>query len=297
MTGAGVEMYHHHTEPTLLRVGADNLCAISLGHEAEDFADTLRLAVALTSPVAMLRAIRLRTIVIYLTDSEFDPSELLIHPFSQTIREAGKLGGNTGHNQIRRAAMCMRKKARKTAPVSLALRAPGRLIYTLTLELTAHHHSIIGGTRSTDITEQWRKTVSTACMKIKAAPAPAPTERRPADTSPAPATSRPKPTATSSDPSNQDHTPTTAPAAIVMPGAHADDGEELELNYEDNDSAMEVDTAQRAAAETPSAELASLTAKSHQLRNPQRLFIQLERYPSQPIPAGKGKAATTAKHK
>eukprot|EP00873_Tetraselmis_striata_P006481 jgi/Tetstr1/426745/TSEL_001682.t1 len=207
MTGAGVEMYHHHTEPTLLRVGADNLCAISLGHEAEDFADTLRLAVALTSPVAMLRAIRLRTIVIYLTDSEFDPSELLIHPFSQTIREAGKLGGNTGHNLIRRAAMCMRKKARKTAPVSLALRATGRLIYTLTLELTAHHHSIIGGTRSTDITEQWRKTVSTACMKIKAAPAPAPTERRPADTSPAPATSRPKPTATSSDPSNQDHTP------------------------------------------------------------------------------------------
>eukprot|EP00873_Tetraselmis_striata_P021551 jgi/Tetstr1/441815/TSEL_030032.t1 len=82
MTTAGVETYHHHTEPTLLSVGGDNLCAISLGHEDEEFADTMRLTVALTSPVALLRAIRLRTIVIYLTDSEFDPSELLIHPFS-----------------------------------------------------------------------------------------------------------------------------------------------------------------------------------------------------------------------
>eukprot|EP00873_Tetraselmis_striata_P036102 jgi/Tetstr1/456366/TSEL_043101.t1 len=169
-----------------MRVGDDNLCAISLGKEDEEFADTLRQAVALTSPVALLRAIRLRTIVIYLRESEFDPSELLIHPFSQTIREAGELGGNTGHNQIRRAAIGMRKKARKTAPTSLALRATGRPIYTLTLQLTAHHHSIIGGTRSTDKTEQWRKTVSTACGKIKAAPAPAPAERRPADTSPAP---------------------------------------------------------------------------------------------------------------
>eukprot|EP00873_Tetraselmis_striata_P008287 jgi/Tetstr1/428551/TSEL_018545.t1 len=96
----GVEMYHHHTEPTLMRVGGDNICAISLGQEDEEFADTLRLAVVLTSTVALLRAIRLRTIVIYLTESEFDPSELLIHPFSQAIREAGELGGNTGHNQI-----------------------------------------------------------------------------------------------------------------------------------------------------------------------------------------------------
>eukprot|EP00873_Tetraselmis_striata_P012060 jgi/Tetstr1/432324/TSEL_021722.t1 len=108
-------------------------------------ADTLRLAVALTSPVALLRAIRLRTIVIYLTESEFDPSELLFHPFSQTIREAGELEGNTGHNQIRRAALGLRKKARKTAPASLALRATGRPVYTLTLQLTAHHHSIIIG--------------------------------------------------------------------------------------------------------------------------------------------------------
>eukprot|EP00873_Tetraselmis_striata_P002592 jgi/Tetstr1/422856/TSEL_013647.t1 len=100
VTVAGVEMYLHHTEPTLMRVGDDNLCAISLGKEDEEFADTLRLAVALTSPVALLRAIRLRNIVIYLTESEFDPSELLIHPFSHTIREAGELGGNTGHNQI-----------------------------------------------------------------------------------------------------------------------------------------------------------------------------------------------------
>eukprot|EP00873_Tetraselmis_striata_P019528 jgi/Tetstr1/439792/TSEL_028205.t1 len=96
-----------------------------------------------------------------------------------------------------------------------------------------------------------------------------------------------------------------------MHGAQADDEEELELNYEDNDRAMEVDTAQRAAAETPellaqssppsqpaiAAELASLTAESLQLRNPQRLSIQPERHPGQPTPAGKGKAATSAKHK
>eukprot|EP00873_Tetraselmis_striata_P029493 jgi/Tetstr1/449757/TSEL_036823.t1 len=56
MTADGVEMQPHHTEPTLMRVGDDNLCAISLGKEDEEFADTLRLAVALTSPVALLRA-------------------------------------------------------------------------------------------------------------------------------------------------------------------------------------------------------------------------------------------------
>eukprot|EP00873_Tetraselmis_striata_P022281 jgi/Tetstr1/442545/TSEL_030643.t1 len=270
-----------------------------------------------------------------LTESEFDPSELLIHPFNQTIREAGELGGNTGYNQIRRAAIGLRKKARKTAPASLAPRATGRPIYTLTMQMTAHHHSIIGGTRSTDITEQWRKTVSTTCGKIKAAPAPAPAERRPADTSPAP-----PPAA-------------TAPAATATTGAHADEEEELELNYEENDSAMEVDTTQGEAAETPGpadisldspqrstvnrtfregtpngtterladlhhlitaatellaescpaskptivANLASLTAESHQLRNPQRLSIQRERHPSQPNPASKGKSATTAKPK
>eukprot|EP00873_Tetraselmis_striata_P011078 jgi/Tetstr1/431342/TSEL_021033.t1 len=90
------------------------------------------------SLVALLRAIRLRTIVIYLTESEFDPSELLIHPFSQTIREAGELGGNTGHNQIRCATIGLRKKARKIAPASLALRATGRPIYTLNMQQTAH---------------------------------------------------------------------------------------------------------------------------------------------------------------
>eukprot|EP00873_Tetraselmis_striata_P037806 jgi/Tetstr1/458070/TSEL_044577.t1 len=260
MTVAGVEMYHHHTEPTLLRVRDDNLCAISLlDQEDEEFADTLRLAVALTSPVALLRALRLCTIVIYLTESEFGPSELLIHPFSQTTREAGELGGNTGHNHIRRAAIGLLEKARKTAPASLALRATGRPIYTLTLQLTAHHHSIIGGIRSTDRAEQWRKTVSTA--------------------------------------------------------AHADDEEELKLNYEENDRAMEVDTTEGEATETPApatemlarsspasqpaiaANLASLTSESHQLRNPHRLSIQLKRHPSQPIPAGKCKAATTAKLK
>eukprot|EP00873_Tetraselmis_striata_P008274 jgi/Tetstr1/428538/TSEL_018532.t1 len=182
MTAAGVEMNHHHTEPTLLRVGDDNLSAISLGKEDEEFADTMRLAVALTSPVALLRAIPLRTIVIYLTESEFDPSELLIHPFSQTIREAGELGGNTGHNQIRRAAIGMRNKARKTAPASLALRAAGRPVYTLTLQPTARHHIIIVGTRGTDRTEQWRKTLSTTCGKIKAEHQPRgalPTHRQP----------------------------------------------------------------------------------------------------------------------
>eukprot|EP00873_Tetraselmis_striata_P014280 jgi/Tetstr1/434544/TSEL_023635.t1 len=60
------------------------MCAISLGKEDEEFADTLRLAMALTSSVALLRAIRLRTIVIYLIASEFDPSELLIHPFRRS---------------------------------------------------------------------------------------------------------------------------------------------------------------------------------------------------------------------
>eukprot|EP00873_Tetraselmis_striata_P006274 jgi/Tetstr1/426538/TSEL_016836.t1 len=40
MTTAGVEMYHQHTEPTLLRAGDDNLGAISLVKEDEEFADT-----------------------------------------------------------------------------------------------------------------------------------------------------------------------------------------------------------------------------------------------------------------
>eukprot|EP00873_Tetraselmis_striata_P038305 jgi/Tetstr1/458569/TSEL_044972.t1 len=123
MMVAGVEVQQYHTEPKLLRVGDDNLCAISLGKEDEEFADTLRLAVALTSLVALLRALRLRTIVIYLTESELDPSELLIHPFSQ-VREAGELGGNTGHNQPRCTAMGLRKKARKTPPASLAPSGP-----------------------------------------------------------------------------------------------------------------------------------------------------------------------------
>eukprot|EP00873_Tetraselmis_striata_P042811 jgi/Tetstr1/463075/TSEL_008010.t1 len=59
MMAASVEKQQYLTEPKLLRVGDDNLCAISLGKEDEEFADTLRLAVALTSPVALLRAVRL----------------------------------------------------------------------------------------------------------------------------------------------------------------------------------------------------------------------------------------------
>eukprot|EP00873_Tetraselmis_striata_P001160 jgi/Tetstr1/421424/TSEL_012373.t1 len=91
-----------------------------------------------------------------------------------------------------------------------------------------------------------------------------------------------------------------------MPGGQADDEEELELNNEENDSAMEVDTTQatellaqfsRASQPAIAAKLAGLTAESHQQRNPQRLSIQLERHPSQPTPAGNGKAATTSKHK
>eukprot|EP00873_Tetraselmis_striata_P018040 jgi/Tetstr1/438304/TSEL_026871.t1 len=138
-----------------------------------------------------------------------------------------------------------------------------------------------------------------------------------------------------------------------MPAAHADDEEELELNYEENDNAMEVDTTHGEAAETPctadtsldspqrttiprtfregtpngtterliehhqlttaatellaqsspsnkpaiAVNLASLTAESLQLRKPQRISIQLERHPSQPTPAGKGKAATTTQIK
>eukprot|EP00873_Tetraselmis_striata_P038836 jgi/Tetstr1/459100/TSEL_004550.t1 len=169
MMAAGVGMQQYHTDPTLLRVGDDNLCAISLVKEDEEFADSrLRLAVARTYHVALLRAVRLRTIVINLTQSEFDPSELFVHLFSQTVGEAGELGGNTGHNQLRRTAMGLRKNARKTPPASLALRAEQHPVYTLTLQLTAHHHSIIGGTRGTDRKQwQWRKTVSTACGKIK----------------------------------------------------------------------------------------------------------------------------------
>eukprot|EP00873_Tetraselmis_striata_P038916 jgi/Tetstr1/459180/TSEL_004624.t1 len=171
MMAAGVGLQQHHTEPTLLRVGDDNICSISLGKEEDELADTLRLAVTLTSPIALLLAVRLRTIVIYLTESEFDPSELLVHPFNQTVREAGELGGNTGHKKLRRTTMGMRKKARKTPPASLALRAEQRPVYTLTLQLTAHHHNInYGGTRGTGRTERWRKTVLIACGKIKAAP-------------------------------------------------------------------------------------------------------------------------------
>eukprot|EP00873_Tetraselmis_striata_P022833 jgi/Tetstr1/443097/TSEL_031153.t1 len=227
MVAAGVQMYLHHTKPTLLRVGDDNRCAISLGKEDEKFADTMRLA------------------------SEFDPPELLIQPFSQTIREAGELGDDDGHNQIRRAAIGLRKKARKTAPASLALRATRRPIYTLTLQLSAHHHSIIGGTRSTDKTDQWRKTVSKACGKINARREPAP-----------------------------------APTSLA------------ELLHHLTTAATEL-LARSSPASKPAiaANLASLTAESHQLSKPQRISIELERHPIQPTPAGKGKTATTTKIK
>eukprot|EP00873_Tetraselmis_striata_P010390 jgi/Tetstr1/430654/TSEL_020447.t1 len=284
MTTAGVEMRHHHTEPTLMRVGDDNLCAIFLGKEDEEFADTLRLAVALTSCVA-LRAIRLRTIVIYLTESKFDPLGLLIHPFNQTIREPGELGGNTGHNRIRRAATCL--------PSSVA---PAVVLW--------HRQNRTVAQDSVNSVREDRRRANSGTSR-----------EAPCRHIASPTTSMPEPTATSSDPSSPDHTPTTASAVTPMPGAQADDEEELELNYEENDIAMEVDTAQQlhhlttattellaqsspASQPAIAAELASLTAESHQLRNPQhRPSIQLERRPSQPIPTGKGKAATKAKHR
>eukprot|EP00873_Tetraselmis_striata_P006558 jgi/Tetstr1/426822/TSEL_017037.t1 len=179
MTAADVEVYHHHTEPTLLRVGDDNLCAISLGQEDEEFADTLRLAVALTSLVALLRAIRIRTIVIYLTESEFDPSELIIHPFSQTVRENKTVAQDNHNISVREDQDRADSGANREAP----------------------------------------------CRHMAS-----------------PTTSRPERTATSSDPSSPDCTPATASTATAMPRAQADDEEELELNYEDNDGAMEVDT-------------------------------------------------------
>eukprot|EP00873_Tetraselmis_striata_P034590 jgi/Tetstr1/454854/TSEL_004042.t1 len=212
MMAAGVEMQQHHTEPTLLRVGDDNLCAISLGKEDEEFADTLRMAVALTSHVALLRAVRLRTIVIYITESELDPSELLVHPFSQTVTEAGELGGNIGHNMLRRTAMGL---------------------------------------------------------------------------------------------------PPTTPA---MTGVQAEDEDELELNYEENDNTMGVDTAQRGAAEAPC--LADITLDSPQRSIVHRTFregtpegtterlVELQHLTTattkllaQSSPASKGKAAASAKHK
>eukprot|EP00873_Tetraselmis_striata_P022116 jgi/Tetstr1/442380/TSEL_030506.t1 len=205
----------------------------------EEFTDTLRLAVALTSPVALLPAIRLRTIVIYLTESEFDPSELLIHPFNETIREAGELGGNTSRTQIRRAAIGLRKKARKTAPASLALRAartPSLHPHPAADRHPPQHHRRHPRHRQNRTLAQ----DSVDIVREDQGRAISGTNREaPCRHIARPTTGRPEPTATSSDPNSPDHTPT----ATAMPGAHADDGEELELNYEENDSAMEVATA------------------------------------------------------
>eukprot|EP00873_Tetraselmis_striata_P037000 jgi/Tetstr1/457264/TSEL_004192.t1 len=282
MTSVGVETHHYHTEPTLLlRVGDNNLCAISLGKEDEEFADTLRMAVALTSPVALLRAIRYRRIVIYLTESEFGPSELLIHPFSQTIREAGELGGNTGHNYIQRPAIDMHKKARKTAPASLALRATGcpmHLHPAANRPPPQHHWWHLQHRRNRAVAQDGVDSVREDQGRANSGTS----REAPCRHITSPATGRPNRTTSSSDPSSPDSTPATAPAATATTGAHADDEEELDLDYEEMNSAMEVDTTH---------------AETHQLRNPRRLSIQLERQPSQPTPAIKGKAATTSKSK
>eukprot|EP00873_Tetraselmis_striata_P014546 jgi/Tetstr1/434810/TSEL_023860.t1 len=263
MTAAGVEMYLHHTEPTLLRVGDDNLCAISLGKEDEK--------------------------------SEFDPSELLIHPFSQMIREAGELGSNTGHNHIRRAAIGLRKKARKTAPASLALRATGRPIYTLTLQLTAHHHSNIGGTRSTDRTDQWRKIVSTTRT----------TRRKELEDD------EENDIAMEVDTTHGEAAETLGPADISLDlpqrstvhrtfreGTSNGTTERVaELHHLTTAATKLLAHASPASKPAIAANMASLTAESHQLSKPHRISIQRGRHPSQPTPAGKGKTATTAKIK
>eukprot|EP00873_Tetraselmis_striata_P012494 jgi/Tetstr1/432758/TSEL_022124.t1 len=97
---AGVEMQQYHTEPKLRHVGDDNLCAISLGKEDEEFADTLRMAVALTSPLALLRAVRLHTIVIYLTESEFHLRNYSYTPSARRLdgerEEQGRASSGTG---------------------------------------------------------------------------------------------------------------------------------------------------------------------------------------------------------
>eukprot|EP00873_Tetraselmis_striata_P005825 jgi/Tetstr1/426089/TSEL_016420.t1 len=57
------------------------------------------------------------------------------------------------------------------------------------------------------------------------------------------------------------------PAATAMTGVQPEDEDELELNYEENDSTMDVDNAQRGAAEAPC--LADIT-----LDSPQRSIVQ-----------------------
>eukprot|EP00873_Tetraselmis_striata_P034255 jgi/Tetstr1/454519/TSEL_041417.t1 len=80
-----------------------------------------------------------------------------------------------------------------------------------------------------------------------------------------------------------------SPSGKCHVGSTCDDEEELELNYEENDRAMDVDTTQGEATETSvtellaqsslaskpaiAANLASLTTESHQLSKPQRISI------------------------
>eukprot|EP00873_Tetraselmis_striata_P003706 jgi/Tetstr1/423970/TSEL_014581.t1 len=52
-----------------------------------------------------------------------------------------------------------------------------------------------------------------------------------------------------------------------MTGVRAEDEDEVEMNYEENDSTMDVDTAQRGAAEAPSKGKAAASAK-HKKRQP-----------------------------
>eukprot|EP00873_Tetraselmis_striata_P002184 jgi/Tetstr1/422448/TSEL_013286.t1 len=247
MMAAGVEMQQYHTEPKLLRLGDDNLCAISLGKEAEEFADTLRLVVALSSLVALLRAVLpLRTIVIYLTESELNPSEQLIHPFSQTRREEQALHEDTttatmdiDRSNLELPTVEQLAKA-FAATISQRIKTPPELQYAqwltdtmmaVDVETQQYHtepkllrvgddnlYAISLG-KEAEETEQWRKTVSTSCWKMKAVP------------------------------------------------AQAEDEDELELSYEENDITMDVGTAQRGAAEAPGKGKAATFAK-HKKKHP-----------------------------
>eukprot|EP00873_Tetraselmis_striata_P018032 jgi/Tetstr1/438296/TSEL_026863.t1 len=196
--------------------------------------------------------------------SEFDPSELLIHPFSQAIREAGELGGNTGHNQIRRDAIGLRKKARKTAQASLALRATGRPIYTLTLQLTAHHHIIIDEEEELDLNYEEMDSA----MEV--------------DTTQGDAAETPVAAITSLDSPQRSTTPRT-----FREGTPSGTTERLAELHHLTTATKEL-LAQSSPANQPAiaAELASYAAETHPLLHPQRLSIQLERHPSQPTPAG-----------
>eukprot|EP00873_Tetraselmis_striata_P025276 jgi/Tetstr1/445540/TSEL_033314.t1 len=267
---AGVEMHRHHTEPTLMHVGDDNHCAISLGKEDEEFADTLRLEVALTSPVALLRAIRLRTIVIYLKESEYDPSELLIHPI-----QPDDPGGGRARRQYRPQPDPSNNNRpakegpqdRPNVPRPASHRTPCLHPHPAADRPPPQHH-------------RWhprhRLNITVAQASVdgvredQGRASPDINREAPCRHLASPTTRMPGTTTTPNNPGSPDRTAATAPATTAVPGAQADDEEELELNYEETDSAIEVDTTQGAAAETPGQ--ANISLDSHQRSTVHRTF-------------------------